>query len=494
MEPLTPDAATGYPARMSSSRRTFLRGAAAVGVAMMGLPRWAMAGPAQGRGRRSTEGLEGLGPLIPDPAGILDLPEGFTYWTLSSAGEKMDDGLLVPARHDGMAAFAGENGRTVLVRNHENRVGLGAPFGDANELLAGVDLTKLFDAGHPERACLGGTTTVVVDLAERRVEKHWMSLAGTLVNCAGGPTPWGSWISCEETVSKAGGPLQRDHGWCFEVPADHEGLVDPVPLVGLGRFKHEAVAIDPASGCVYLTEDRSDGLLYRFIPDQPGSLGEGGKLQALRVRGASSVDTSNTSSFTRIEPGEEIEVDWVDLDDPEAPADDLRKRGFLAGAARFSRGEGIWYGNGAVYFACTAGGAARKGQVWKYVPSPNEGRIREQGEQRGRRGRRGRRELRESGKLSLLLEPNDASTLENCDNLCVAPWGHLVICEDGNEDDRVLGATPEGRIYVIARNAGNHSELAGATFSPDGSTLFFNIQTSGLTVAVTGPWDRARNL
>lgn len=271
--------------------------------------------------------------------------------------------------------------------------------------------------------------------------------------------------------------LRRDHGYCFEVPALAEGLADPVPLVGLGRFRHEAVAIEPVSGCVYLTEDMFDGLLYRFVPEVPGELAKGGKLQALRVRGAGSLDTRNWHDFTRIPVGEEIDVEWVDLEDPDSPEDDLRHRGFLQGAARFARGEGIAFGNDSIYFCCTNGGRAKKGQVWRYVPSKYEGT---------------RRERMKRAKLSLFVEPNDETVMDACDNLCVAPWGHLVLCEDGNGTDQLLGVTAAGEIYVIGRNAGSHSELAGATFSPDGTTLFVNVQTSGLTLALTGPWERAK--
>jgi secreted PhoX family phosphatase len=166
-------------------------------------------------------------------------------------------------------------------------------------------------------------------------------------------------------------------------------------------------------------------------------------------------------------------VTWIDLDDVESPEDDLRFRGFASGAARFARGEGMWYGRGAIYFACTNGGSEKKGQIWKYTPSPDEGKP---------------EESREPGRLELFVEPNDGTLVENADNLTMAPWGDLIVCEDGSEQQFLVGVTPEGEIYKFARNAMNTSELAGATYSPDGSTLFVNIQSPGITLAITGPW------
>ncbi|MEM7308237.1 MAG: alkaline phosphatase PhoX [Planctomycetota bacterium] len=462
---------------MSLNRRNFLTAATATGLAFTSLGR--AAGGAYAPGAPRPRATDGLGPLVPDPEGFFDLPAGFEYRVLSRVGEEMDDGLLVPPRHDGMAAFAGEDGRTVLVRNHENPPGQGGAFGESNDRLERVPADKLYDVGVEGTACLGGTTTLVYNTETQELEKHWLSLAGTIVNCAGGPTPWGSWISCEEVVLSAEGPLQREHGYCFEVPAGPEGLVDPVPLVGLGRFRHEAIAVDPLSGCVFLTEDVHDGLFYRFVPSQPGDLAAGGKLQALRVREAPSLDTRNWHRLTQVPPGEELTVDWVDLDDVEAPLDDLRHRGFLAGAARFTRGEGVWFGGGSIWFTCTSGGESKLGQIWRYTPSKYEG---------------DRKERMHRGTLALFLEPNDGGVLENCDNLCVAPWGHLVVCEDGGDDDYLRGVTLDGEVYQLARNAADFGELAGCVFSPDGSTLFVNSQKQGVTLAVTGPWEKARDL
>ena len=430
----------------------------------------------------------------PSPNRLLDLPEGFTAHAFSRTGEIMDDGLWVPGGHDGMAAYPGPNGKTLLVRNHEltapsKNVG---PFGWNNEKLERAATGNLYDAGSGELPCIGGTTTLVYDTRTQTLEKHFLSLVGTIRNCAGGLTPWNTWITCEETMQKAEETYEVDHGYNFEVPASADiGLADPIPLKAMGRFNHEAVAVDPKTGIVYQTEDRGDSLIYRFIPETQGELAAGGKLQALKIRDTKSADTRNWQSrmqkifswtYNPIPIGETLTVEWVDIENVESPDDDLRIQGAEGkDAAKFARGEGIWYGsnqeNGEFYIACTNGGIAYKGQIWKYMPSPHEGTS---------------REAQEPGTLQLFVEPNDRNLMENADNLTVTPWGDLIICEDGPEEEFLIGITPEGHIYRFARNAGNMSELAGATFSPDGTTLFVNIQSPGITLAITGPWHEIR--
>ena len=456
------------------SRRRFLRSAAAISLGFSGL----RCAPARSRRSPAGPGI-GFGPPRDDPHGIIALPGGFGYRIVSRWGETMDDGLVVPASHDGMGAFPGPDGTTVLVRNHE--VGPSADpeegaFGPGHALLDRLDRTLVYDRGEGVPA-LGGTTTLVYDTDRQRLVSHRLSLAGTLVNCAGGQTPWGSWVTCEETTDRAGGGLERDHGYNFEVPALADGPpARPVPLVAMGRFKHEAVAVQPATGIVYQTEDLDDGLLYRFLPNVPGRLVQGGRLQALAVRGDPGLDTRNFRGRD-VEPGVPMPVEWIDLDDVTAPADDLRFRGHAAGAARFARGEGIWYGDAEVFVACTNGGPARKGQIWRYRPSPAEGTD-------------GERE--QPGWLELFIEPNDGTMIENADNLTIAPWGDLVVCEDGSGEDRLVGVTPRGEIYELARSQRGTGELAGACFSPDGSTFFVNMQDDGWTLAITGPWGGSR--
>lgn len=471
------------------TRRQFLQSAAAVTLGFGGLQAL-FAGNAFATPASDAIGL-GFGPLRADPNKILDLPAGFRYQVISRIGQTMSDGLLVPGLPDAMGAFEGPDGTTIIVRNHELDPSKknGSPYGDGQRLAGRLPRAKFYDAGFGEYHSYGGTTTIVYDTRTGTVEKEYLSLAGTIRNCAGGPTPWGSWITCEETAERASDRYgekkiyEKDHGYNFEVPASATpGLADPVPLKAMGRFMHEAVCVHPDTGIVYQTEDRHDGLVYRFVPNTPGKLRDGGKLQALSIRGKLSLDTRNWER-QKVAIGERLEVRWIDMDDVESPEDDLRKRGFAKGAARFARGEGMWWGAladdspASAYFACTSGGRINKGQIWRYTPSPAEGSSRED---------------EQPGVLELFIEPNDAGLVDNADNITVAPFGDLVICEDGADEQFLVGVTPEGRIYKLGRNARSHSEFAGACFSPDGTTMFVNIQTAGLTLAITGPWESRR--
>ena len=464
---------------MSSSRRHFLKQASAIALGFSGLHHFVGAGM-PGRDNQS-RWANRFGPLQPDPDGILDLPDGFSYQIISRHGERMDDGFFVPHRADGMATFPGPDGMTLLVRNHEVSVGADreeGPFRNDDALAARLSPEQVYDVDGDGIPCAGGTTTVVYNTEAQRVERQFLSLVGTERNCAGGPTPWNTWITCEETVRRAGDNCEHDHGYPFEVPATATPrLAEPVPIKAMGRFNHEAVAVDPASGIVYQTEDRGDGLVYRYIPDEPGNLLRGGRLQALVVTDQPRLDTRNWETET-VPTGAPMAVRWIDLDDIEAPDDDLRLRGFEAGAARFARGEGMWYSDGgAIFFACTNGGRIEKGQIWKYTPSAHEGTP---------------HEADAPGMLELFAEPNDGGLIDNADNLTVSPWGDLIVCEDGSGEQYLAGVTPDGSFYKFAHNAmDNDSEMAGATFSPDGSTFFINIQHAGLTLAITGPWDKA---
>lgn len=468
---------------MGTSRRTFLQTALATTLGFKGLKRLFADSEGSPLSTKAKLGA-GFGPLVSDPNRLFDLPEGFVYKVISRSGDRMDDGLFVPGKPDGMAAFPGPGGKTILIRNHEllaEKTAEGA-FGTANELLDKVPAKYFYDRGRGSKPCLGGTTTLLYDVGQGKVERQYLSLAGTQFNCAGGPTPWKTWLSCEEDTQKADGVFEKDHGYAFEVPAvaDRQ-LIEPVPITPMGRFRREAIAIDPRSGIVYQTEDRPDGLLYRFIPKQRERLLAGGTVQALAVRDQRSLDARNwrdeqgAPMGPELSVGARLAVEWIDMAELQAPEDDLRHRGFAAGAARFARQEGIWFGNDAVYFACTEGGRIRAGQIWKYTPSPAEGTPEEKNK---------------PGVLELFIEPNDVTMIENADNLTVAPWGDLIVCEDGKDVQYLVGVTPEGTIYQLGRNAANDSELAGATFSPDGDTLFFNLQKSGLTIAVSGPWNR----
>ena len=463
---------------MNNSRRKFLQNTAVVSLGFMGLNKFITENIFN---EPHTGYVPDLGPLLYQQGEILALPNGFSYKVISRQGDLMSDGLVVPGMYDGMGAFKLKNDRVLLIRNHE--IGPGphrtSPFGALNENIGKVSENKIYDFGKRAKACLGGTSTLVYNEKSQKIELEYLSLTGTVRNCAGGVTPWNSWITCEETALRTGeqnGFLEKDHGYNFEVPATEKiGLIDPVPLKAMGRFVHEAVAVHPKEGIVYQTEDSDTGIFYRFIPNEKEQLHKGGRLQYLVLSDWKSADTRNWAALTteRFPEKKFFNVEWVDIDDVESPNNDLRLRGFQKGAARFARAEGIWYGKDELYFACTSGGKNLSGQIFRYVPSKYEGESREK---------------ESPGKLELFLEPNDTAIFQSADNLTIAPWGDVVICED-KADPRIIGITPKGKTYVIAKNVGyRQSEFAGPVFSPSGDTLFVNIQSPGLTIAINGPW------
>ncbi|WP_110988188.1 alkaline phosphatase PhoX [Acaryochloris thomasi] len=392
---------------------------------------------------RSLQG-KGYGPLIPDPQGILDLPKGFQYRAFSRTGERMNDGNLVPADHDGMSAFSGPNNTIVLVRNHE------------------LSPSETPGAVGPkyDSACAGGTTTLTLN-ADRRLLRHHVSLAGTYRNCSGGATPWDSWISCEEDTStpRSNPILSRRHGYNFEVPALLTEPVIPEPLVAMGRFYHEAIAVDPSTGIVYQTEDRGDGLLYRFIPHEPGNLKAGGVLEALKIK---EKPQANTKVGFALE--QSMAVEWVRIEDPDPAEDTVRQEGFAKGAAQFSRGEGLCFDGQDLYVCCTSGGKAGLGQVWRYRPEED------------------------GGQLTLFVESSGRSQLDYPDNITASSFGDLFVSEDGWGEQFVRGIQRDGKVYDFARNALNTSEFAGVCFATNPLTMFVNIQSPGITLAIWGPF------
>ena len=371
----------------------------------------------------------------------------------------MSDGATVPDKADGMGCFDLGNGRLALVRNHElvPRDASGGAF----ELGFGAKDGILVP---------GGTTHVVLDQKSLEVTDQFRSLGGTIRNCSGGITPWGSWLTCEESPTgpgqKYGDGLNKNHGWVFEVPATATGLVDPKPLVAMGRFNHEAACVDPATGFVYLTEDRNDSVLYRFIPEVPGELSQGGRLQAMKVEGIP--DLRNWTGMS-MAVGAAGKVTWVDLDSVEAPKDDLRYQAAAKGASLVARGEGIHMGEGEAYVCSTSGGARKLGQIFRVKFSPDG----------------------ESDRVELFFESVSKHQFDYGDNVVVAPNGHLIVCEDQYTevvDNHLRGITPDGNAYPLARLR-LQTELAGACFSPDGQTMFVNVYAPTKTLAITGPWD-----
>jgi uncharacterized protein len=419
------------------NRRRFLRlGAASAGALLAAcsldevIP--SNGGTGGNGGQRPAPGA--LGRPVEDAGGMLDLPRGFQYRILSDPDTPLPNGSPNPGRPDGMAAFEGPGGATLLVRNHELADGEGPPVEGQNPFDS--------DAG-------GGTTVLVVD-GDRRVTDGYVSSSGTDSNCAGAATPWGTWLTCEETRAD-------EHGYVFEIdPGDPEGDLSVTPLRDMGRFSHEAGGVDPETGIVYLTED--DGprsFLYRYLPDatagRPGSLAEGGRLEALALA------DDEGANGSELEQGRRYQETWVDVD-PE----DANDSAAGAGAVQFTRLEGAWFSDGALWFNDTEGGAEGLGQTFRYRP--------------------------ENAALEMFYESSDQGAMKAPDNAQVTAWGDFFFVEDWRDDNRIMGLTPDGEVYEFAANRLNNSELTGPCFSPDGRTMFVCFQDPGITFAIWGPF------
>jgi len=379
-----------------------------------------------------TGGFGGYGPLIKDPNGILDLPQGFHYKMLSQAGDIMPNGDKVPAMHDGMAAFRGDKNTTILVRNHENSTNSNYPVNGKNPWNTGA---------------AGGTTTLIVG-PNREIIDQYVSSSGTIRNCAGGSTTWGTWLTMEETRNMG-------HGFVFEVnPLDPENDMSRTPVRDMGYFSHEAGHVDPSTGIWYLTEDASPSFLYRFTPNDRsqtlGSLQKGGILEAAAIE--------ELPRASQMATGQRFGVVWKKLN-PEIAQSDAKAKGCI----EFSRLEGAYFSEGTFWFDDTSAGEKRLGRVYRYTPATNT--------------------------LELFYESTDKNDLQAPDNITITPWGDLWVAEDGG-NDRIIGMTPEGNVYTFAANKLNGSEFAGPTFSPDGNTFFVNMQTPGITFAIWGPFAR----
>jgi secreted PhoX family phosphatase len=447
------DPASRRSFRRPTRRRFLAAGMGAAGLALAGGPLAALAqnGPPSAAG------------LVPDPAGLLDLPRGLHYRVLMRLGEPLSDGTPRPAATDGMAAFAGPNNTTVLCLNHELRYTGSNAFPVPHV------------AGDYDPNAIGGTSVLLVG-PDRRVRESWISSSGTVRNCSGGATPWGTWITCEENEDLPGASAAtRSHGWAFEVdPLAPLGGGTPrqARLGPLGRFYREAVAIDPATGAVYQTEDTFDSLFYRFLPAagvRPVGFGAyataGGVLAAASIAGLADANDA--------EVGRDYTPEWLAVPDLDGDPVKLRHQTYAGMPTRFFRGEGaVWSDlDQAVYFDATGGtnsgvDSGHFGQIWRYTPRTNA--------------------------LRLVYRSDDANVLEMPDNLALLPWGDLVMCEDGGGTDYLRILTRDGRVVDLARNAATASEFAGAAFATSPDTLYVNIQGDGITFAIWGPWGELR--
>lgn len=497
---------------MTTTRRQLLGGAVAAGVGAAAAPALSLARPPAAL---AAPGAAGVGssrtpipPLVDDPRGRLALPPGFSYRLVSVAGstELLDGpgGRRIgrsPGRPDGTGSFAA-GGAVRLVQNHELE-----PGGD--NLVPHVKGT-VYD---PD-AVAGGCTVIELDRRGRRVSE-WVGLSGTSNNCAGGRTPWGSWLSCEEYPVKAGeSGFSKDHGYVFEVfpgPADRQL---PRPIKALGRFSHEAAVVEAGRHRMYLTEDTGstpaaeNGLFYRYTAPHGTTLGpglsaltaHGGSLQAMAVRLPDGSVLPDLAYLTSAQIGRPFRVSWVGgVEDRTAQQVEVRFQ-FSAEVTRGHKLEGAWASADGVFFnssynqpgdSLPTNAQAHDGQVWFYNWQQQTLTLVAYfpyGEQ-----------LHTGDPDRLTPFPGDY-LFDGPDNLTVTPYGGLVIAEDGDTINHLLSWRPGIGVEALARNMINtnegstdptaYAEMTGPNFSPDGTVLHANIQEPGHTFAITGPWQR----
>ena len=349
--------------------------------------------------------LSAVGPLQTADADGVRLPEGFSVRKLATTGEKplADKEYLWHQFPDGGATYATEDGGWIYVSNSE------FPF-------------------------TGGVGALRFDRDAALIDAYPI-LQNTNVNCAGGKTPWGTWLSCEEVGL----------GKVYE--CDPTGKNEAKVYLALGVFKHEAVAVDPATNMLYLTEDESDGRLYRFTPKSPNV---GGRADL------------NAGVLEVLEQKPDGSVIWHPVPEPQYTGK-LPTRKQVAESTAFDGGEGLFYFDGVVYFS-TKG----DDRVWALHL--------------------------ETQTLDVLY---DAATiadpiLTGVDNLTGTCCGDILVAEDGG-DMQIVAIMTDGSLKPLVQIEGqDKSEITGPAFDPSGTRLYFSSQrgtsSAGFTYEVTGPF------
>lgn len=474
---------------MTITRRTLLGATAAAGI-VAASGGTAFAAPAKGQGKGLSKAV--VQPVLDNIVdnGQLALPKGFKAWRVGTIGveDLLSDrnGTVVgktPSNLDGTGAYeAGKHIR--LVRNHECR-------SNARVVVPLVEGT-VYDAGVPHG--MGGNT--VVELSQNgQFEQQWVALSGTIRNCAGGETPWNSWLACEEDVTKAGTSVvssvdgktyvtQKDHGYVFEVFADVVAAQDPTPIKAWRRAVWEGAAIGPDRDIAYLTEDTGRGLFYRWLAPEGAKIGpyiaqqfgeNDGILQAAQLV-RNGVPLVHYGQLTAADLNKPYEVTWVD-GGADRQAQQAHLRDQYPGATQHPKIEGCWTDGKGLWFTLSY---TNQSQINSYKASHGIDMT----------GDSGMIVFYDYAANTMTVKEyyanGNAEGFHGPDNIAVSPWGSVVICEDGNDPCSLIAFSEARGSREVARELADRGEWAGAVFNKSGSLLFASVQ-SDCTYAISGP-------